>query len=151
MTTPTTVKSEDADRWVTASVGNAGFRTDLQTNAHTWVADEPVSVGGTNEGPTPYEYLLSALGSCMVMTLRFYANRRGWPLEGAQVQLRSGRSHAADCEQCPKEKVGIARIERRIKLSGPLTDDQRARLLEIADRCPVKQTLERGIKVETVA
>jgi putative redox protein len=150
MTTPTNAKPEDADRWVTASIGNDGFRTDLQTDAHTFVADEPVSAGGTNKGPTPYEYLLSGLGSCMVMTLRFYANRRGWPLEGARVQLRSGRSHALDCEKCPKEKVGIARIERRIELSGPLTDEQRARLLEIADRCPVKQTLESGIQVETV-
>lgn len=150
MTTPTNANVKDAGRWVTAQIGSDGFRTDLQTSGHTWVADEPVSVGGTDTGPTPYDYLLSALGACMVMTLRIYADRRGWPLESARVQLRSGRSHKADCEECPKEKVGIARIERRIELSGPLTDDQRAGLLQIADRCPVKQTLERGIKVETV-
>jgi putative redox protein len=86
----------------------------------------------------------------MVMTLRFYADRKGWPLNAALVQLRSGRSHAVDCQQCAQEKVGIARIERRIELSGPLTDEQRQGLLEIADRCPVKQTLERGIRVETI-
>lgn len=150
MTTSTQEALDDAAGWVTARVGPDGFRTELLTDRHAFVADEPVQVGGTNAGPTPYEYLLSALGSCMVMTLRFYANRRGWPLESARVQLRSGRSHELDCEKCAKEKVGIERIERRIELSGPLTDEQRQRLLEIADRCPVKQTLERGIRVETI-
>ena len=150
MTTPAKESVEEAARWVTARIGKAGYRTDLETGQHTALADEPVLFGGTNMGPTPYEYLLSAVGSCTAMTLRFYADRKGWPLEGAVVQLRSGRSHAVDCRECAKEKVGIGRIERRIELSGPLTDEQRQRLLEIADRCPVKQTLERGIRVETV-
>jgi uncharacterized OsmC-like protein len=151
MTTPAKATPEDANRWDNAPVGKNAFRTEVETSEHTLVAEDPVPFGGTNMGPTPYEYLLSALGSCTVMTLRFYADRKGWPLEGALVQLRSGRSHELDCEKCAKEEVGIARIERRIELSGPLTDEQRDRLLAIADRCPVKQTLERGIRVVTIA
>jgi putative redox protein len=141
---------EDAGRWVTAHIGPKGFRTDVQAGSHAMVVDEPVPLGGTELGPTPYEYLLTALGSCMVMTLRVYADRKAWPLEGATVQLRSGQSHERDCEKCETEKVGIGVIQRKIDLAGPLTDEQRVRLLQIADRCPVKQTLERGIRVETV-
>ena len=84
------------------------------------------------------------------MTLRVYADRKKWPLEGATVELRSARSHEKDCENCATEKVGIGTIERRVTLDGPLSDEQKARLLEIADRCPVKQTLERGIHVVAV-
>jgi putative redox protein len=113
--------------------------------------DEPIPLGGTDLGPTPYEYLLTALGSCTVMTLRIYADRKQWPLESATVHLRSGRSHERDCEDCEKEKVGIGLIDRKIELTGPLTEEQKTRLLEIADRCPVKQTVERGIRVTTVA
>ncbi len=140
--------AEDAGRWVTARVGAKGFHTQVQARTHTLQVDEPVAIGGTDKGPTPYDYLLTAMGSCMVMTLRLYADRKGWPLESATVQLRSGRSHEKDCEDCMKQKVGIGVIDRRIELSGPLTDEQKTRLLEIADRCPVKQTLERGIKVQ---
>jgi uncharacterized OsmC-like protein len=135
------------DGWVTARVGPDGFRTELEVRSHGLVADEPATQGGTDRGPTPYEYLLGAMSSCMAMTLRFYADRKGWPLEGVEVRLRSARSHEKDCESCEKAAVGIARIERRLDLTGPLTEEQRAKLLEIADRCPVKQTLERGVQV----
>lgn len=141
----------DVGRWVTSRVGAKGFRVDVLTRTHTLITDEPTPLGGTDEGPTPYEYLLTALGSCMVMTLRMYADRKGWQLTSATVQLRSGRSHEVDCEHCEDEDVGIGRIERRIELDGALTEEQRARLLQIADRCPVKQTLERGIRVETIS
>ena len=137
----------DAGGWVTSRVGARGFRADITAGAHALVADEPSSVGGSDAGPTPYEYLLAALGGCMAMTLRMYADRKKWPLENVVVQLRTARSHERDCENCEKEKVGIGRIERRVELGGPLSDDQRRRLLEIADRCPVKQSLERGIQV----
>lgn len=140
----------DAGRWVTATIGPKGFRTDVQAGSHAIVVDEPIPVGGTEMGPTPYEYMLTALGSCTVMTLRVYANRKGWPLEGATVQLRSGRSHERDCEDCETKPVGLGVIERKIGLTGPLTDEQRVRLLQIADRCPVKQTLEKGIRIETI-
>lgn len=137
--------------WVTAHVGPKGFRADLKMRNHDLIVDEPVSAGGTDEGPTPYEYLLSALGSCTAMTLRFYADRKGWPLEDVRVDLRTSRSHEKDCEDCEKAKVGVTRIDRKIELSGPLTDEQRQKLLQIADRCPVKQTFEGGIRVETVS
>jgi putative redox protein len=141
---PTT---EDGGGWVVARVGASGFRAELEARTHGLIADEPVSFGGTDRGPTPYEYLLSALGGCMAMTLRVYADRKGWPLEGVEVRLRTARSHEKDCEQCETEKVGITTIERTIQFAGVLTEEQRVRLLQIADRCPVKQTLERGIKV----
>jgi putative redox protein len=99
-------------------------------------------------GPTPYDFLLASLGACTAMTLRMYASRKGWPLEEAVVRLRNARSHAADCENCETQAVGIRRLERRIELKGALSDDQRDRLLAIADRCPVKQTIERGIRIE---
>ena len=137
----------DADRWVAARVGPDGFRTELETGTHALVADQPRSLGGTDRGPTPYELLLGALGSCMAMTMRLYADRKGWPLEGVEVRLRTARSHLADCEACETSPVGITRIERVVELAGRLSDEQRRRVLEIADRCPVKQTLERGIRV----
>jgi putative redox protein len=143
--------SAEAGRWVTSRIGATGFRVDVTARTHSLIGDEPVEVRGTDLGPTPYEYLLTAIGTCTVMTLRLYADRKGFPLEGAAVMLRSGQSHERDCENCAKEKVGIGRVERRIELLGALTDEQKMRLLEIADRCPVKQTLERGIKVETLA
>jgi putative redox protein len=81
------------------------------------------------------------------MTLRMYADRKGWPLEAAVIWLRQARSHEVDCEECVRERVGMGVIERRVELVGPLSAEQKARLLEIADRCPVKQTLERGIRI----
>jgi putative redox protein len=111
------------------------------------VADEPTALGGTDRGPTPYELLLGALGSCTVMTLRMYADRKGWPLEGVEVRLRTSQSHEADCVQCDEKDVGITTVERQLELFGMLTDAQRERLLEIADRCPVKQTLEKGLAI----
>lgn len=136
-----------APSWVRAGIGNHGYRVDLQARGHAFVADEPVAVGGTDTGPTPYEYLLAALGSCIAITLRMYADRKGWPLERVEILLRSARQHAVDCESCETSDVGPKRLEREVLLEGPLTEEQRRRLLEIADRCPVKQTLERGVHV----
>ena len=141
-----TAKHED-DTWVSARIDPSGFRTEVRARTHAVVVDEPINVGGSDAGPTPYELLLGALSSCTAMTVRMYASRKSWPLEGVTVRLRSARSHEADCERCDVEPVGIGRVERRIEFAGPLTDEQRRRLSEIADRCPVKQTLERGIKI----
>ena len=149
-TSSAAVSAEDAAGWVTSRIGRTGFRTDVTARTHSLIVDEPVAVGGTDLGPTPYECVLSALGACTAMTLRLYADRKKWPLESVAVHLRSGRSHEKDCEDCATKKVGIGQIQRRLELEGTLTDEQRSRLLEIADRCPVKQTLERGIHVETV-
>lgn len=145
-----TAAAEDGGSWVTSHVSGPGFRTDLSTRSHRSLADEPLVLGGTDTGPTPYEYLLMAVGSCTAMTLRMYATRKGWPLEAASVSVRQARSHEPDCERCATESVGMARVERRIELLGPLSQEQRERLLEIANRCPIKQTLERGVRVEAV-
>jgi putative redox protein len=143
------IPETDGGRWVSTKVGSPGYRADVTARAHNFVIDEPTALGGTDAGPTPYEYLLGALSGCTAMTLRLYANRKGWPLESVEVKMRTSRSHEIDCENCEKTAVGITRIERKVEMLGSLTDEQKQRLLEIADRCPVKQTLERGIKVET--
>jgi len=140
----------DAGRWITATIGLSGFRTDVSARSHAIVADEPISAGGTDIGPTPYEFLLTALATCTVMTLRMYADRKQWPLASASVGLRSSHSHEKDCEDCMTKKVDIGKIERRIDLGGPITEEQRVRLMEIADRCPVKQTLARGVSIVDV-
>jgi len=141
----------DEREWITAHIGASGFRTDITAGAHSMVADEPRALGGTGKGPTPYELLLAALSSCMAMTLRMYADRKRWPLESVRIQLRTESAHEKDCEKCAEADVGIPRIKRKIDLEGPLTEEQRARLLQVADRCPVKQTLGLGLVVETVA
>ena len=138
---------EKGGGWLTATIGESGFRVGISAGKHSLVADEPVSVGGTDTGPTPYDFLLTALASCAVMTLRMYADRKKWPLKSAAVHLRSGRSHEVDCENCETEEVGVKTIEAKVDLNGDLTDEQRNRLREIAGRCPVKQTLERGIRI----
>jgi putative redox protein len=141
----------DGGEWVTSSVGRTPYRTDVLARDHAFTADEPVALGGTDAGPTPYEYLLGALGGCAAITLRMYADRKGWPLESVVVSLRTARSHEPDCEACERSEVGITRLERKIDLQGPLTEEQRRRLMLLADRCPVKQTMERGIRIETLA
>lgn len=139
--------ADDSLRWIAADIGPRGYRVQLQARQHTFFADEPAAVGGSDTGPTPYEHLLAALGSCIAITLRMYADRKGWPLDGVQVRLRPAQPHAPDCESCEASEVGPTRIERDVELMGALSDEQRNRLLQIAERCPVKQVLERGIRV----
>ncbi len=125
-----------------------GLRTEIEAGGHTMIADEPESLGGTDAGPTPYDYLLAALGGCTAITLRMYADRKGWPLESVTVRLSQERIHATDCEECETEEGRIDRIEREIELVGPLDDEQHRRLLEIADKCPVHRTLKTEVLVE---
>ena len=114
----------------------------------TFVSDEPASVGGDGAGPDPYTLLLAALGSCISMTLKMYARRKGWPLERVVVRLRLDRVHARDCAECVRTEDGFAhRVERSVTMEGPLDEAQRARLLEIAHRCPVHRTLTSEIVV----
>ena len=133
--------AEDQAFPVTVQIGAVGYATDVSLGKHSLRADEPASVGGTDTGPTPYDLLLSALGTCTAITLRMYADRKGWPLAGATVELRHDRVHARDCAECETKTGFVSRISKRITLSGELDDTQRTRLLEIADRCPVHRTL----------
>lgn len=122
--------------------------TEISTNGHTLVADEPESLGGTDEGPNPYDYLLGALGACTAMTVRMYADRKGWPLESVTVRLEHEKIHARDCETCETENGRIDRIEMDIELEGDLEESQREKLLEIADKCPVHRTLTSETVIE---
>lgn len=141
------------DGWVTVTNSGPGFRSDLRAGRHTAFVDEPVALGGTDVGPTPYDLLLGALAGCTAMTVRMYATRKQWPLEAVAVSLRSARSHAADCEDCVTREAAppAMRLERRVELRGPLTDEQRQRMLYIADRCPVKRALDGGVEIVAAA
>jgi uncharacterized OsmC-like protein/fermentation-respiration switch protein FrsA (DUF1100 family) len=132
-----------------AETRTARYQCEVLAGPHRLLADEPASVGGTDTGPNPYDLLLASLGSCTAMTLRMYADRKGWPLERATVDLRHSKVHAADCADCETREGKVDVIERAIRLDGPLDDEQRARLLEIADMCPVHRTLHGEIVVRT--
>jgi uncharacterized OsmC-like protein/fermentation-respiration switch protein FrsA (DUF1100 family) len=134
---------------VVSRTGDEGYRTRIMAKRHPLVADEPVALGGTDTGPTPYDLVAAGLGACTGMTLRMYADRKGWPLEEVTVHLEHSRIHARDEAECEDREARLDRLDRRIELEGDLTDEQRARLLEIADRCPVHRTLEAGVVVET--
>lgn len=121
----------------------------MQTGRHSLVADEPENVGGNDAGPGPYEYLLMGLGACTSMTLRMYAERKQMPLKRVRVQLSHRKVHARDCSDCETREGKVDEIMREITLEGELTDEQRQRLLEIADRCPVHRTLTSEIKVRS--
>jgi putative redox protein len=137
------------DNRVTAHTGATGFRTELFANGFPLVADEPVAYGGTNEGPSPYEYLLAALGACTGMTVQMYARRKGWPLQEAVVRLSHHQVHAEDCRDCDEQDRRIDKFERELELNGELDEGQRQRLLEIAELCPVHRTLTGRIRIET--
>jgi len=130
-----------------------GLMQTIQARGHTIVADEPLDAGGSDAGPTPYELLLGALGACTAITLRMYAARRGWPLESVEVYLAHDRVHSRDCENCdePRANAALDRITKRVVLEGTLTAEQRTRLLEIADRCPVRRTLRQPVILQTAA
>jgi len=115
---------------------------------HSFITDEPVAAGGEDAGPDPYTLLLAALGSCISMTVTLYARRKQWPLERVSVRLRQSRIHSKDCQECAQDKEGyIHSIERSVSITGPLTDEQRARLQEIAHKCPVHKTLSSQIVI----
>jgi putative redox protein len=134
---------------VTIAEENHRFLRRVLSDDHSWLADEPRASGGDNLGPDPYELLLAALGSCTSMTLRLYANRKQWALEDIDVELSHTRDHGPDCARCDEPDQIIDVISRRIRLSGDLSDEQRSRLLEIADRCPVHRTLAGDLRIET--
>jgi len=134
---------------VAVSSLGAGFTHSVVAPVHRWLADEPESVGGADLGPSPYEMLLAALGACKAMTLRMYAERKGWPLERVSVKLHHARTHAEDCAACEAETGMISLISAELQVEGGLDEAQRGRLAEIADRCPVHRTLTTQTHIET--
>jgi putative redox protein len=134
---------------VTVRGSARGFAQEITVGRHRLASDEPASAGGGDTGPDPYDLLLASLGACTSMTIGLYARRKQWPLESVTVTLRHSRVHAVDCERCETKEGTIDRIERDIELTGDLSDEQRARLLDMAFRCPVHRTLTSEIDIRT--
>lgn len=128
--------------------GGKGFRNDIEAGKYKFVADEPVSAGGTDQGPTPYDYISAALAACTSMTMHFLAKRDNIPLEGVEVTVANDRMYAKDCADCASKSGYIHRFDVQIKLRGELTDEHRKRLLDAANRCPVRKTLTNEIRIE---
>jgi putative redox protein len=133
-----------------SETGNGRFQQQIEIGTHRMLADEPADVGGDDTGPTPYGFLLAGLGACTAMTIRMYARRKEWPLDHIAVSLRHEKVHAEDCEDCETRHGMVDVIEREIALAGDLDEEQRARLMEIADKCPVHRTLHSEVQVRTV-
>jgi uncharacterized OsmC-like protein/alpha-beta hydrolase superfamily lysophospholipase len=123
------------------------FQQTIRAGRHTLTADEPVAAGGLDSGPNPYDLLLAGLGACTSMTLRLYADRKQLPLERVSVKLAHSRIHAEDCETCETKEGMLDRIDKEITVAGPLDEDARTRLLEIAEKCPVNRTLKSEIDI----
>lgn len=132
-----------------AERGTGTFTVAISAGRHTWLGDEPASVGGDDLGPSPYDMLTAALGACTAMTLRMYARQKKWPLENVRVALKHSKVHASDCADCETGSGKIDRIERELYIDGALDAEQRSRLLEIADKCPIHRTLHAEVEVIT--
>ncbi len=125
-----------------------GFLQEIVSGPFHLQADEPVDVGGTDAAPTPYDYLLAGLGACTSMTVALYARRKQWPLQDVTVSLYHSRIHARDCSECETKAGLLDRIQVEVELSGPLTAEQRSKLMEIAEKCPVHRTLKSEIDIQ---
>lgn len=148
METTVSIVSETAAPPDVVVRGNAReFLQEIVTGKHHLQADEPVSYGGKDAAPGPYDYLLTALGVCTSMTVGLYARRKEIPLENITVSLRHSRIHAKDCEDCETKAGMLDRIDAQIELSGPLSPEQHSRLMEVAHKCPVHRTLKSEIEI----
>lgn len=127
----------------------SGFAQEIVAGQHRLNADEPSTAGGTDTGPTPYQLLLAALGACTSLTVGMYARRKNWPLEGIVVRLSHSKIHAEDCFECGTEAGMLDRIDCELELKGSLTPEQRLRLFEIAEKCPVHRTLTSEIDIQS--
>jgi putative redox protein len=134
---------------VIVRTGKERFLTDIVTDSHALHADEPIKLGGTGLGPNPYDFFSAGLGACTTITLRMYADRKNWPLESVTVRLKHHKIHASDCDDCESQEGYVDEIKKEITFTGPLTDEQKKRLLEIADKCPVHRTLVTETKIRT--
>jgi uncharacterized OsmC-like protein len=127
----------------------SGFAQRITAAAHELTSDEPTAAGGTDTGPDPYQLLLAALGACTSMTVAMYSRRKGWPLKRVRVSLVHSKIHAEDCADCETRQGRLDRIERTIGLEGDLSAEQRERLVEIAEKCPVHRTLTSETEILT--
>jgi putative redox protein len=151
--TPTNAPAPDtstgSNTVIVTERGDGMFTQQLFDGRHRLLADEPVSAGGMDLGPGPYELLLMALGACTSMTVRMYARRKQWPLERVTVRLRHSRNYVQDCADCDSKAVELDHIDRELEFAGTLSAEQSAKLLEIADKCPVHETLSKPIGIST--
>lgn len=136
-------------RVVVRETGRGKFQNEVRIGRHRLIADEPENVGGLDSGPGPYDFLLAGLGACTAMTIRLYADKKGWPLQRVQVGLDHDKVHAQDCADCETREGRVDEITRTLTLEGDLDAEQRARIFEIADKCPVHRTLHSEIKIRT--
>lgn len=136
---------------VSVESASPDFLQNISVGQHVLQADEPLSAGGQDTAPSPYELLLAALGACKVITVRMYAKRKGWPLQGVELNLSHGKVHAQDCANCDNSGSLIDQIDVEIKLQGELSAEQRQILLAIAEKCPVHRTLTSQVQIRTRA
>lgn len=129
--------------------GDEKFTTHLKLGDHYFIADEPTSFGGNNFGPSPYEFLSAGLAACTVMTIQMYAKRKKWEVENVSCHINYSKDHAVDCEHCEEDSAKIDTFTREIKLTGNLSEEQKTRLLQIADKCPVHKTLHSETQIIT--
>lgn len=123
------------------------YQQQIIAGDHVVYADEPIEIGGHDSGPNPYELLLGALGACTAITVRMYAQRKQWDLQGIEVELTHEKDYVKDCENCEQDNAKLDRVTVKIMLKGDLNDQQRERLQYIATRCPVNKTLGAGLKI----
>ena len=146
------IESEEelkTEKQVVAKLGDQGYTTEIKAGKHSLIADESEQLGGNDFGPSPYELLNSALSACTVMTLQMYARRKKWDLKEVKVHINFGRSYKEDCEACSESERRIDHFDKCVELIGNLSDEQKNRLLEIADKCPVHRTLQKTPKFTT--
>src|SRR5438105_3982256 len=140
-------ENHDRTPYVVVRGGADSFKQEITAGQHRLIADEPVSAGGGDAGPDPYDYLLASLGVCTSMTVGYYARRNGWPLENITVSLSHARIHAMDCEECETKQGMVDRIDVEVELTGSLTAEQHAKLMQVAAKCPVHRTLTSEINI----